>query len=80
EAANALFKKIEEPSNSRFLILHTSKPAQSPATILSRCATTDLKVTSTQLAQQWLESLQRQNYPWRPLFYSQPLQVKQWQE
>jgi len=79
-AANALLKTLEEPSNSRFLILSTSQPAQLPATILSRCAKTDVKVTSTQLAQQWLESLQIQNYPWLPLFYSQPLQVKQWQE
>ena len=79
-AANALLKTLEEPSNSRFLILTTSQPAQLPATILSRCAKTDVKVTSTQLAQQWLESLQILNYTWLPLFYSQPLQVKQWQE
>ena len=79
-AANALLKTLEEPSNIRFLILTTSQPAQLPATILSRCAKTDVKVTNIELAQQWLESLQITGYNWLPLFYSQPLQVKQWQE
>ncbi|AQQ01625.1 DNA polymerase III subunit delta' [Pseudoalteromonas aliena] len=79
-AANALLKTLEEPSNSRFLILTTSQAAQLPATILSRCAKTDVKVTNTQLAQQWLEALQITGYSWLPLFYNQPLQIKQWQE
>ena len=79
-AANALLKTLEEPSNSRFLILTTSQAAQLPATILSRCAKTDIKVINTQLAKQWLESLQIKGYSWLPLFYSQPLQVKHWQE
>ena len=79
-AANALLKTLEEPSNSRFLILTTSHAAQLPATILSRCAKTEVKVTNSQLAQQWLESLAIESYPWLSLFYSQPLQVKQWQQ
>ena len=79
-AANALLKTLEEPSNSRFLILTTSQVAQLPATILSRCAKTEVKVTNNQLAQQWLSSLDVPNYPWLSLFYSQPLQVKQWQQ
>jgi DNA polymerase-3 subunit delta' len=79
-AANALLKTLEEPSNSRFLILTTSQVAQLPATILSRCAKTEVKVTNSQLAKQWLSSLDVPNYPWLSLFYSQPLQVKQWQQ
>lgn len=79
-AANALLKTLEEPSQSRFLILTTSQATQLPATVLSRCAKTDVKVTNLALAQQWLESLEITNYTWLPLFYSQPLQVKYWQE
>jgi DNA polymerase-3 subunit delta' len=79
-AANALLKTLEEPSKSRFLILTTSQAVQLPATILSRCAKTDVKVANLALAEQWLESLQIIGYNWLPLFYSQPLQVKHWQE
>ena len=79
-AANALLKTLEEPTNSRFLILTTSQPAQLPATILSRCAKSDVKITNTALAQQWLETLDIPNYSWLALFYNQPLQVKHWQQ
>lgn len=79
-AANALLKTLEEPSNGRFLILTTNQAAQLSATILSRCAKTDIKVTSHALAQQWLHSLQIPAYPWLSFFYSQPLQVKYWQQ
>lgn len=78
-AANALLKTLEEPSNSRFLILTTSQPAQLPATILSRCVKTDIKVANTQSAQQWLESLNISGLEWLPLFYAQPLLIQQWQ-
>lgn len=78
-AANALLKTLEEPSNSRFLILTTSQAAQLPATILSRCAKTDVKVTNSELVQQWLGALQITKYSWLPFFYSQPLLVQQWQ-
>jgi DNA polymerase III subunit delta' len=78
-AANALLKTLEEPSNSRFLILTSSQVSQLPATILSRCAKTDVKVTQLDVAKQWLEALAIEDYAWLPLFYSQPLQVQQWQ-
>jgi DNA polymerase III subunit delta' len=79
-AANALLKTLEEPSSSRFLILTTSKTTQLPATILSRCAKIEVKVTDVRMVEQWLESLAISNYSWLPLFFNQPLQVKQWQE
>lgn len=78
-AANALLKTLEEPSNSRFLLLTTSQAAQLPATILSRCAKTDVKVTDINMAKKYLESLHIEHYSWLSLFYSQPLQVKDWQ-
>tara|TARA_B110000211_G_scaffold231817_1_gene294163 strand:+ start:138 stop:1052 length:915 start_codon:yes stop_codon:yes gene_type:complete len=79
-AANALLKTLEEPTNSRFLILTTSQQAQLPATILSRCAKSEVKVTNTVLAEQWLQTLEIQHYSWLTLFYNQPLQIKKWQE
>jgi DNA polymerase III subunit delta' len=79
-AANALLKTLEEPSSHRFLILTTSQTTQLPATILSRCAKVEVKVTEFNMVEQWLDSLAITNYSWLPLFYQQPLQVKQWQE
>ncbi|KPZ53581.1 MULTISPECIES: DNA polymerase III subunit [Pseudoalteromonas] len=78
-AANALLKTLEEPSNSRFLILTTSNTAQLPATILSRCAKTDIKVTNPNEAKSWLANLNINDHVWLPLFYTQPLLIKQWQ-
>ena len=78
-AANALLKTLEEPSNSRFLILTTSHTAQLPATILSRCAKTDIKVANSEAAKTWLADLNIGDYVWLPLFYTQPLLIKQWQ-
>ncbi|WP_289076343.1 DNA polymerase III subunit [uncultured Pseudoalteromonas sp.] len=78
-AANALLKTLEEPSNSRFLILTTSHTAQLPATILSRCAKTDIKVANPEAAKTWLADLNISDYVWLPLFYTQPLLIKQWQ-
>ena len=49
-------------------------------TILSRCAKTDVKVSDINIAKQYLESLCVEQYSWLSLFYSQPLQVKKWQE
>lgn len=79
-AANALLKTLEEPSQRRYLLLTTSELAQLPATILSRCAKTDIVVKSPELATTWLGSIiDSQQYPWLDLFYAQPLLVSHWQ-
>lgn len=79
-AANALLKTLEEPSSQRFLLLTTNAASQLPATILSRCAKTDVQVSDIHKAQHWLTSLKIIDTPWLHLFYQQPLLVQTWQK
>ena len=67
-AANALLKCLEEPSERSVLILITDKPSKLPATILSRCQQLTLSKPDASLASAWLQqqqpeldSQQRQN-------------------
>ncbi|CAM3653842.1 MULTISPECIES: DNA polymerase III subunit delta' [Pseudoalteromonas] len=79
-AANALLKTLEEPSPQRFLLLTTNATAQLPATILSRCALSEVKVHNTEVAMQWIAQLNVPAYPWLKLFTQQPLLVARWQQ
>ena len=80
-AANALLKTLEEPSKRRYLLLTISQLAQLPATILSRCAKTDIVVSSSDVTASWLGTIvDNRQYPWLDLFYAQPLLVSHWQE
>lgn len=54
-AANALLKTLEEPAASSLCILVADKPAQLPATIISRCQQMVLVVEETQQAIDWLQ-------------------------
>jgi DNA polymerase-3 subunit delta' len=81
-AANALLKTLEEPNSKRFLILTCDDVAQLPATIMSRCAKTNVAVQSEQQVMNWLavhlgDYSQQQ---WLPLFITQPLKIKHWFE
>ncbi|WP_404339897.1 AAA family ATPase [Pseudoalteromonas mariniglutinosa] len=78
-AANALLKTLEEPSAGRYLLLTTEHVSQLPATVLSRCARSDVKVTDTAVAKQWLANLNINDYSWLSLFVKQPLLVEKWQ-
>ena len=79
-AANALLKTLEEPSSQRFLLLTTNATAQLPATILSRCAISEVKVQNSHVAMQWISQLNVPAYPWLKLFTQQPLLVARWQQ
>ena len=79
-AANALLKTLEEPSPQRFLLLTTNATAQLPATILSRCALSEVKVQDSHVAMQWIAQLNVPAYPWLNLFSHQPLLVARWQQ
>ncbi|WP_241651800.1 DNA polymerase III subunit delta' [Pseudoalteromonas phenolica] len=81
-AANALLKTLEEPNAKRFLILTCDDVAQLPATIVSRCAKSNVAVQSQQQVRAWLIQ-QLGDYvdqPWIDLFVSQPLKIKHWIE
>lgn len=54
-AANALLKTLEEPAASSLCILVADKPAQLPATIISRCQQMVLVVEEPQQAIDWLQ-------------------------
>jgi len=56
EAANALLKTLEEPSNNRFLMIVTSKPGRLPATIRSRCQRLEFRVPARADAAAWLRT------------------------
>ncbi|MGO2129019.1 MAG: DNA polymerase III subunit delta' [Pseudoalteromonas prydzensis] len=79
-AANALLKTLEEPSPQRFLLLTTNATAQLPATILSRCALSEVKVHDSAAAMQWIAQLNVPAYPWLKMFTQQPLLVARWQQ
>jgi DNA polymerase-3 subunit delta' len=79
-SANALLKTLEEPSKGRFLMLTTSQLTQLPATILSRCAKTEVKVTDIEQAKNWLKTLNVPMLSWLNFFYTQPLLIQQWQQ
>lgn len=53
-AANSLLKTLEEPTADSVLILVTSRPAQLPATIRSRCQEIHFGPAATALAEPWL--------------------------
>ena len=81
-AANALLKTLEEPNAKRFLILTCDDVAQLPATIVSRCAKSNIAVQSEQQVRAWLTK-QLGDYAEQPcinLFISQPLKIKHWFE
>ena len=79
-AANALLKTLEEPSPQRFLLLTTSATTQLPATILSRCALTQVKVNDANVAMNWISQLHVPAYPWLKMFTQQPLLIARWQQ
>jgi DNA polymerase-3 subunit delta' len=54
-AANALLKTLEEPANSRFILV-TSQPARLPATVRSRCMRVPFAVPDAQVAVDWLRA------------------------
>lgn len=54
-AANALLKTLEEPSDEIWLILVSDKAEQLPATICSRCQRVTLPVPTEQDATDWLK-------------------------
>jgi DNA polymerase-3 subunit delta' len=55
-AANALLKTLEEPSQDTLLILVTDQPGNLPATILSRCARVEVRFPQRGEALTWLAS------------------------
>ena len=60
EACNALLKTLEEPSQNRFLILVTDKPAALPATIRSRCQRILFRLPEPEQSLDWLK---QRGYP-----------------
>ncbi|MFW6340949.1 MAG: DNA polymerase III subunit delta' [Wenzhouxiangella sp.] len=54
-AANALLKTLEEPSDQAWLILVSDDPAGLPATVLSRCQRTSVHPPDAEIARSWLE-------------------------
>jgi DNA polymerase-3 subunit delta' len=54
-AANALLKTLEEPANTRFLLI-TSQPARLPATVRSRCVRVTLPLPDAHAARAWLQA------------------------
>lgn len=54
-AANALLKTLEEPSEKMLLILVSHKPQQLPATILSRCLVLAAPMPTPEASMAWLQ-------------------------
>jgi DNA polymerase III subunit delta' len=54
-AANALLKTLEEPVNTRFVMV-SSKPARLPPTVRSRCVRINFPLPPAELACEWLEA------------------------
>ncbi|MBI3772807.1 MAG: DNA polymerase III subunit delta' [Gammaproteobacteria bacterium] len=54
-AANSLLKTLEEPSADSVLILVTSRPAQLPATIRSRCQALHFGCATPEQAESWMQ-------------------------
>jgi DNA polymerase-3 subunit delta' len=54
-AANALLKTLEEPANTRFLLV-TGQPARLPATVRSRCVRVALPLPESHAACAWLRA------------------------
>ncbi len=81
-AANALLKTLEEPNARRYLFLLGQSKAALPATILSRCAKTDIDVTHDHGVAAWLSqnAAEALRYEWADLFASQPLLLYKWQQ
>ncbi len=55
-AANALLKILEEPPAAALLILVANRPAQLPATVLSRCQRINFAMPAWAVREQWLVS------------------------
>lgn len=53
-AANSLLKTLEEPSDNTVLLLVSSRPAQLPATVRSRCQQVRIEIPDRQIALEWL--------------------------
>jgi DNA polymerase-3 subunit delta' len=53
-AANSLLKTLEEPSDNTVLVLISSRPAQLPATVRSRCQQVRIEIPDRQIALEWL--------------------------
>lgn len=53
-AANALLKTLEEPSDGVWLILVTDRPDRLPVTVRSRCQVRQVPVPATEVAEAWL--------------------------
>lgn len=54
-ASNALLKTLEEPGESRLLILVADAPWKLPATIRSRCQRIEFRLPDSEASLQWLE-------------------------
>ncbi|HEU0153103.1 MAG TPA: DNA polymerase III subunit delta' [Arenimonas sp.] len=55
-AANALLKTLEEPSQARYLLLVSDHPGRLPATIRSRCQRLDFRPPARAEGEAWLRS------------------------
>jgi len=55
-AANALLKTLEEPAANSVCLLVSDKPAQLPATLISRCQRLPLAAENPDVAIEWLSS------------------------
>lgn len=55
-AANALLKTLEEPTDEAWLILVCERPQQLPATIRSRCQQIVIRVPDSDVSEPWLAS------------------------
>lgn len=55
-AANALLKTLEEPSNATVIVLVADAPERLPATIRSRCRRIDLKAPTREASLAWLRA------------------------
>ncbi|WP_188151214.1 DNA polymerase III subunit delta' [Teredinibacter waterburyi] len=56
-AANALLKSLEEPSNDTILVLVSLEPSRVLPTIRSRCAIIPMGIPAAAVASEWLQSM-----------------------
>jgi len=64
-AANALLKTLEEPSENSFIVLITNRLMMLPATVRSRCQILNFYAPSTHAAENWLlsQGIAQENIP-----------------
>jgi DNA polymerase-3 subunit delta' len=82
-AANALLKTLEEPSNEVWIVLVTDHQERLPITVLSRCQQRAIRSPEPELARDWLAARTSQTDPQRcsialELADGAPLLAEQW--